>query len=71
MAGTRAFIAAQIEFVGRYADMVRSCAELGDDTALEYTVRKLVEYTKVVANSTKEIIRDNEAFEAEQRGRAA
>jgi hypothetical protein len=69
--GTRAFIAEHLEFVLRYGDIARSCAEMGDDTCLEYSVRKLVEYTKVVANSTSEIIRDNKNFASEQRGRAA
>jgi hypothetical protein len=66
---TREFIAEHLEFVLRYGDMARSCAEIGDDTALEYNVRKLVEYAKAVASSTSEIIKNNKA-EAEQRSRA-
>jgi hypothetical protein len=68
--GTRAFIAEHLEFVLRYGDMARSCAEIGDDIALEYNVRKLVEYAKAVASSTSEIIRDNKV-EAERRSHAA
>lgn len=55
----------------RYADTARTFAEIGDDAALEYTVRKLIEYTKVVATSTGEVLRDTKAFEAKQPKRAA
>jgi hypothetical protein len=68
---TREFIATQLNFALHHGDMARTCAEIGDDRGLEHHVRRLVEYVKAVAKSTSEIVQDNEAIEAEQRGRAA
>jgi hypothetical protein len=69
--GIRDFVANHLEFVLRYGDAARLFAEMGDDAGLEYSVRKLVEYTKVVATSTSDILKENQIAEAEARERAA
>jgi hypothetical protein len=68
--GTRKFIDDQLNFALHHGDMARTCADIGDDDGLEHHVRRLVEYTKAVANATSDILRTNKA-EAEQRSRAA
>jgi hypothetical protein len=68
---TRAFIAEQLNFSLHHGDMARTCAEIGDDVGLEHHVRRLVEYVKAAASSTREIVRDSEKIEAEKRGHAA
>jgi len=65
---TRAFIGEHLEFVLRYGDAARLFVEMGDDVGLEYSVRKLIEYVKVIASSTSDILKENQA---EKRERAA
>jgi hypothetical protein len=57
----RAFIAEQLNFALHHGDMARTCAEIGDDVALEHHIRRLVEYVKAAASSTREIVQGGRA----------
>jgi hypothetical protein len=64
----RSFVANHLNILGYYVASAQNFAEIGDDAGLEFCVRRLVENTKAVAASTRDILNENRTAEAEKSG---
>lgn len=64
--GLREFIVENLHLAAVYVDTARQYAEIGDDNALAHAIDRLVSYVATVAQSTDDVLRENQSEKRER-----